>query len=1207
MQNYINSKDAQVTMVKGAISTDSTVNKTLQVGDIVEAGARLVLSKNSEILLSFDDGSQQRVYNASNELDGAVSVEIIPANEPLVAFENIDINNIQNEISAIQDLIDSGEDIEGPETAAGLVANEGTSFVTLNRVADETIAQAGYDTTEQANATILVSDPESLLTNLPTPSLDLLDNDEAIATLEDTIIAGNVLTNASSSNGSSSVTDFTIGGITFAIGTTATLAEGDLTLNADGSYTFVPASNYNGAVPVVTYTVTDGAGDADTSTLTISVTPVSDLTDDNEIVSTNEDASISGNVLDNGESADNPLSLTGFTIGGVTYAIGATAALAEGDLTLNANGSYTFVPADNYNGAVPVVTYIVTDGAGDINTSTLTISVTPVSDLTDDNEIVSTNEDTSISGNVLSNGSSADNPLSVTDFTIGGITFAIGTTATLAEGNLTLNADGSYTFVPADNYNGAVPVVTYTVTDGAGDTDTSTLTISVTPVSDLTDDNEVVSTPEDTNISGNVLNNGASADNPLSVTDFTIGGITFAIGTTAALAEGDLTLNADGSYTFVPASNYNGAVPVVTYTVTDGAGDTDTSTLTISVTPVSTPIPTPNTAPVAEDDSFSVDEGTSVSGNVISHNDGDGAVDSDPEGDTLSITHINGVALSFDASVDSGYVTVNVEGGTLRINAQGDFTYTHTSSNTTPANFNYTINDGASSADATVTIGVTPTPNTAPVAEDDSFSVDEGTSVSGNVISHNDGDGAVDSDPEGDTLSITHINGVALSFDASVDSGYVTVNVEGGTLRINAQGDFTYTHTSSNTTPANFNYTINDGASSADATVTIGVTPTPNTALIAEDDRFVITENNAVSGNVISHNDGDGAVDTGTFGNTLNITHVNGVALNFEAAIDSGYVTVNVEGGTLRINAQGDFTYTSLTGTLAPNDFPTFEYTISDSLSSDNATVTIDFSPDAFDDRNFVAFKTNEVNGITESTKSRVKGNVIDRESSGDQSDSSPDGIISLMKIDFGGQTYEFQSGITELDIAYEVNGVEVGILHIESSGYYLFTLNAGVDANLIPASLEFVYTIQDGDTINPETDQATLTIGFYNVGPASTPGTLIDDGGLIDLSFNDENIDIVIGNEEGNSIISPDLSDLFANEHADVIDDYITTDEHQDKENTIANDELPLADIEQAEAKLDSEATVVNGFLAEGATLQSDASVENVPQLTELDSTDIL
>lgn len=46
---------------------------------------------------------------------------------------------------------------------------------------------------------------------------------------------------------------------------------------------------------------------------------------------------------------------------------------------------------------------------------------------------------------------------------------------------------------------------------------------------------------------------------------------------------GTFTLNSDGSYSFDPATSYTGAVPVVTFTVSDGKGGTDTATLTLTV------------------------------------------------------------------------------------------------------------------------------------------------------------------------------------------------------------------------------------------------------------------------------------------------------------------------------------------------------------------------------------------------------------------------------------------------------------------------------------------------------------------------------------------------------------------------------------------------------------------------------------------------
>src|SRR6185295_7102371 len=96
-----------------------------------------------------------------------------------------------------------------------------------------------------------------------------------------------------------------------------------------------------------------------------------------------------------------------------------------------------------------------------------------------------TNEDTAVSGNVLTNDTDVDGPSkTVTQFTVAGVagTFIAGNTANIAGiGTLVINADGSYTFTPAANYNGAAPVATYTLSDGAL-TSTATLTLGITAV-----------------------------------------------------------------------------------------------------------------------------------------------------------------------------------------------------------------------------------------------------------------------------------------------------------------------------------------------------------------------------------------------------------------------------------------------------------------------------------------------------------------------------------------------------------------------------------------------------------------------------------------------------------------------------------------------------------------------------------------------------
>ncbi|WP_181432108.1 retention module-containing protein, partial [Pseudomonas jessenii] len=279
-----------------------------------------------------------------------------------------------------------------------------------------------------------------------------------------------------------------------------------------------------------------------------------------------EDSVATGNVLTNDSDAQTPLSVTGFTIAGVTgsFTAGQTATIVGvGTLTIGADGNYTFTPDANYNGAVPQVTYTTNTGSS----STLDLTVTAVDDpsvLTADTQV--TAEDTAAIGNVLSNDSDIDNVLSVVTFTIDGVngTFTAGQTATIANvGTLVIGANGAYTFTPAENYNGTVPTVSYTVTDGS----TSTLNISVTPVDDgFIDASESVSTAEDTAVSGSVLTGTSSVDGPVSVVNFSIDGVngTFTAGQTATIANvGTLVIGANGAYTFTPDANYNGSVPTV--------------------------------------------------------------------------------------------------------------------------------------------------------------------------------------------------------------------------------------------------------------------------------------------------------------------------------------------------------------------------------------------------------------------------------------------------------------------------------------------------------------------------------------------------------------------------------------------------------------------------------------------------------------------
>ncbi|WP_421337088.1 choice-of-anchor K domain-containing protein [Aeromonas veronii] len=299
--------------------------------------------------------------------------------------------------------------------------------------------------------------------------------------------------------------------------------------------------------------------------------------------------STEGNVLDNDIiGADNDLTVVGAATGdqtgsGTNGSVGAIINGIYGTLIIDAYGSYTYTVTANASaipaGATETFTYTMQDADGDQSSALLTINVNTVNvnALKAVQDQKSGPEDTAVIGNVLENDGNKNT--SVTHFTVANVAtqHAAGSKIILTEGELTLNADGSYTFEPADDWNGQVPVVTYTTNTGA----TSTLTIVVTPVDDPTvtesDSNTVA---EDTQAKGNVLENDADADNTLSVTSFQVNNEIYTAGSTwYQLPEGELQLNTNGEYSFVPKEYWSGSLPVITYTTNTGV----TSTLNITV------------------------------------------------------------------------------------------------------------------------------------------------------------------------------------------------------------------------------------------------------------------------------------------------------------------------------------------------------------------------------------------------------------------------------------------------------------------------------------------------------------------------------------------------------------------------------------------------------------------------------------------------
>lgn len=237
--------------------------------------------------------------------------------------------------------------------------------------------------------------------------------------------------------------------------------------------------------------------------------------------------------------------------------------------------------------------------------------------------------------------------------------------------DLVIPADGPYALLVRETFAVAEP------STGGYELFGYTLRLNAAPVA--VDD--AYATLEDTirnvGVFGGVLANDTDADgDPLTAVLDT------------DVSNGSLTLNADGSFSYDPDLNYCG-VDSFTYHANDGFADSNIATATITVFCV-------NDAPVAVDNSYTHDEDTQLTGNVIADNTGEG-VDSDVDGDVLSI----------DSNTD-------VSHGTLVLNANGSFTYDPNLNYCGPDSFTYVITDAPpitppplTSNTATVSITVT--------------------------------------------------------------------------------------------------------------------------------------------------------------------------------------------------------------------------------------------------------------------------------------------------------------------------------------------------------------------------------------------------------------------------------------------------------------------------------------------------------------------
>ena len=567
-------------------------------------------------------------------------------------------------------------------------------------------------------------------------------------------------------------------------------ASGSLVLNADGSFTFTPAADWNG-VATFTYFANDGFANSGTAaTVTITVTAVNDPPSftkgaDQVVLEDAGAQTVNGwaTAISAGPANESAQTLT-FNITGNTNPALFSAAPAVDPAT----GNLSYTPAANANGTA-TITLVLQDNGGGLDTSppqSFTITVTAVNDAPSftkgaDQTVAEDSGAQTVAGwaTAISAGPANEAGQTLT-FNVTGNTnpalFSAGPAVNAATGNLT--------YTPAANANGSA-TITLVLQDNGGGADTSppqSFTINVTPVNDppvANNDSYTVVQPRVLTVAApGVLAN----DTDVEITRGELPAQTLTATLVAGPAVGVLAFNADGSFTYTPPPPFTGVV-TFTYQANDGTLNSNVATVTINVVP--------NIPPVATNDAYTTPENTPLT--VVAP--GVLANDTDANGDPL--TAVPGPGPS---------------NGALALNADGSFTYTPNLNYHGPDSFTYTASDGlAGSNIATVTLTVTPV-NAPPVAFNQNLTTAEATPL--NITLTGD-----DGDPE---------DVQALTFAIAVPPAHGTLtNLDPAT------GAVTYTPDPAWHGTDTFTFTVTDDAAagppinltSVPGTVTITVTP----------------------------------------------------------------------------------------------------------------------------------------------------------------------------------------------------------------------------------------------------------------------------------------------------------------------------------------------------------------------------------------------
>ncbi|WP_291603174.1 VCBS domain-containing protein [Comamonas sp.] len=579
---------------------------------------------------------------------------------------------------------------------------------------------------------------------------------------------GNVLANDIDVDGNDvlQVTGVRQSGNIGSVGTPFKGLYGTLTLDINGNYSYV-VDNDNPLVQslrtnaeilreVFTYQIRDIAGATSSATLTVVIRGANDnpVAVDDTAVAVEAGGSFNGttgvnptgNVLNNDRDVDANDSKTVTDIrtgteaaGGAFISLGGAQSLTGlyGTLTLNANGSYSYVINNDLaavqalkagDSLVETFTYRMRDTAGAADVAQLSIRIDGAWDapVARDDAAVAVADNGGNNGvnptrNALENDSDVDqgDVLQITGIRFGtedaggsladvnsGTDSSNGTLIDGLYGQLIIGADGSYTYI-VDSDNPQVRALgpqdflnerfTYRVTDRGGLSDLAEIHIIVrgrndapTGVNDHATAIEAGGVNNGTpglNPSGNVLTNDTDPESdPLHVIGVRTGalnesGTVGSLGTVLRGQYGDLLLNADGTWVYtldnslpeVQALRVSGQTLSEVFSYTLADRWDDTSQAELHIT-----IDGRNDTPVARDDSGTAVEAGGVDNGTLGSDATGNVLDNDTDVDSIAngeTKQVVSVRNEDGQSANTGQVLIG-RYGQLLLNADGSYTYT---------------------------------------------------------------------------------------------------------------------------------------------------------------------------------------------------------------------------------------------------------------------------------------------------------------------------------------------------------------------------------------------------------------------------------------------------------------------------------------------------------------------------------------------------